>query len=176
MIVTINTDASFSPSEKRGSFAFWIVSNSGRVATSGMLRKKVLTPSEAEFQCIINAIHTLVNQNWKNIDKIIINTDCLNVIHLIKNNQKAIKRYGLRKWGKYLVDKFTNIVYKSSLRKVPIEFRHIKAHVSTETTKQYVNDWCDKEAKKQLYNFHKLNIKEHVRNRSTTPGTTSGTA
>ena len=67
MIVTVNTDASYSPGAERGSFAFWIVSNSGRVQMSGMLKNRVGRPEQAEFQCIINAVHILIQQDWKKI-------------------------------------------------------------------------------------------------------------
>ncbi len=159
MIVTINTDASFSWSEERGSFAFWIVSNSGKVAMSGMLRKRLHRAEQAEFQCIINSLHVLINQNWKNIEKIIINTDCLNVIHLLKNDKKAIEKYRLRSWGNHLVLEFTRMRARH-LGRVPMEIRHVKAHQEISSAKQWVNDWCDTEAKKALMKFINSKVKK----------------
>lgn len=155
MIVTINTDASFSRSLQRGSYAFWIVSNMGKVAKSGMLKKKIHRPEQGEFHCILNALHTALNQDWRNIDKIIINIDCLNVIHLMNKNKEAIIKYNLRSWGDYLVHRFDMMLReKKMLGKVQVEFRHIRAHQSTESRKQWVNDWCDRNAKEQLSKFH----------------------
>jgi len=153
MIVTVCTDASFSWSLERGSFAFWIVSNQGKIAKSGMLNKRIHRAEQAEFQCIINAIHVLIAADWKDVEKIIINTDCLNVIHLISGNKNAIRKYRLGSWGNHLVLLLKLMIDKSKLKKVKLEFRHVRAHVSTATPKQWVNDWCDKEAKKQLMNF-----------------------
>lgn len=153
MTVTINTDASWSWSEERGSYAFWIVSDSGRVCKSGLLREKVKRAEAAEFQCIINAMYVLTKMDWKDITKVIINTDCLNVIHLVEGNKKAIKRYRLSQWGHTFKVQLEDLIAKSDLSATKIEFRHVRAHVSTDSKKQWVNDWCDREAKLELMKF-----------------------
>ncbi len=153
MIVTINTDASFNFEENRGSFAFWIVCNKGKLAKSGMIRRKCSRPEKAEFRCIINAVYCLSKADITGITKIIINTDCLNVIHLVKGNKKAIQKYGLASWGNDLVSRLSFLMMEKNLRKATIEMRHVKSHQSTSTAREWVNDWCDKEAKKQLGNF-----------------------
>lgn len=155
MIVTINTDASFSNTFKRGSYAFWIISNSGKIAKSGILKQAVGRPEQAEFMCIINAIHTLIVQDWKNIEKVVINTDCLNVIHIIKDCKYSIEKYKLKKWGNHLKSRMVKILLNSSLAKTPFEFRHVRAHQEIQSSKQYVNDWCDKEAKLAMNRFIK---------------------
>ena len=161
MITTITTDASYSWSLHRGSYAFWIVSNSGKIAKAGMLKQKVTRAEQCEFMCIINALHVLSTQDWGKTTKIIINTDCLNVIHLVKRNKELIRRYNL-KWGKNLVHKMEQLIYHSKLRGAEVEFRHIKAHQEISTSRQWVNDWCDKEAKRSLMKFvrqHEINPK-----------------
>jgi len=150
MIVTINTDASFSAKHKVGSFAFWIVCDQGKIAKSGILRRKVGKPDIAEFRCVINALHVLINSDFTGITRIIFNTDCLNVCHLMQGNKREINKYSLGPWGHYLVTVFNETLKQSRLKKCQIEFRHVKAHVSTDTARQWVNDWCDKEAKKQI--------------------------
>lgn len=162
MIVTINTDASFSLKHQLGTYAFWIVCNEGKIAKSGVLRKKVKRPEVAEFRCIINALYVLICADFKDITKVIINTDCLNVIHLAQKKEKLIKKYGLYSWGQHLVLQMEIMIMKSKLRRVEIEFRHVKSHESTETARQWVNEWCDSEAKKQLRNeIIKLNKVEN---------------
>jgi ribonuclease HI len=150
MIVTINTDASFHPKHKIGGYAFWIVCDEGRFSHSGILRKEVNRPEVAEMKCIINAIYVLGTLNFKNISKIIINTDCLNAIHLFKKRKSSIKKYELE-WGLDLANDLTNELAKSKLSKTLIEFRHIRSHQHTETKRNWVNNWCDKAAKKQLW-------------------------
>lgn len=157
MIVTINTDASFNAKHQIGSYAFWIKSDMGRVQQSGLLRRQVSRPEIAEFRCIINAIHVLGLQNWKDIKKIIINTDCLNVIHLLKKDRKNIQKYSLASWGSYLTTVFYEMIRKQKLDKIPIEYRHVQSHVNITDKKTFVNDWCDKAAKAVIRTqIHKL--------------------
>ena len=146
MIVTINTDASWHSGFKIGAFAFWIVSNQGRVLNSGALKTKCSNPTEAEIKCIINAVFTLKKQKWTDITKVIINTDATNAIAILTNKKIEIKKYNL-KWGDSLRGTFNKI--KVGLHEV--EFRHIKAHTTTENAKSWVNDYCDKKAKEMLW-------------------------
>ena len=154
MIVTINTDASYSHRHKRGSYAFWIISNQGKIARSGMLKRICHRPEVAEFMCIINAIHALSISGWVNIEKVVINTDCLNVIHLLVGRNFEIRQYRLG-FGKQYVAKFKQIVNNSTLKSIPKNIRHIKSHQEIKTPKQWVNDWCDREAKLQINKFLK---------------------
>lgn len=152
MIVTINTDASFHSSFKVGAYAFWIVSNLGKVLHCGALRDKVNSPTEAETKCIINALVTLKKQNWQGISKIIINTDSLNSIYILEKHSEEIIKYRL-KFGGVLRNEYNKI----KIHLPPIEFRHVKAHKSTKTARSWVNDWCDKKAKEMLW--QKINSK-----------------
>lgn len=156
MIVTINTDASFYKKQQRGSYAFAIVSNRGRIYRSGVLRKKVTRPEIAEFKCILNAIHVLIQQDWPDISLVVVNTDCLNVIHLLENKKDKIAKYKLGSWGRPLVLKYRIMVAESKkLRFNTFSFRHVKSHTTITDARSYVNDWCDREAKKVLENYIK---------------------
>lgn len=150
MIVTINTDASFSNRHKRGTFAFWINSNRFVIQKTGILRKKCSRPEIAEFRCIINAIHTLGKQNTIGLKKIIINTDCLNVIHLIKKDKEAIRKYQLQSFGSMLVFRFEEVLRSHKLHKAILDLRHVRSHTGADDARSYVNEWCDTEAKKQM--------------------------
>lgn len=161
MIVTINTDASFSKLYQRGTYAFWIKSNKGKITKSGLLRNECSRPEIAEFRCIVNAMHKLAEANWADITKVIINTDCMNVIYLIARDNKKIKRFGLFPWGSDTLNKFESMVSsyrKTFLKGVPIELRHVKAHVSTKSDREWVNDWCDKEAKRHMAAYLKTQL------------------
>lgn len=150
MIVTINTDASFSQKHQRGSFAFWIVSDRFKLLKSGLLRRQVSSPQIAEFRCIINAFHVLLNEDVSDVHKIIVNTDCLNVIHLIKGDKENIRRYRLASWGSNLVSTLEQMLIAKRLNPSIIEMRHVKAHTDNTDARSYVNDWCDREAKRHL--------------------------
>lgn len=157
MIVTINTDASWSPRFKSASYAFWIVSNSGKIAKSGIQKFSASNPDIAELRCIVNAMYSLSKSGWEGITQVIINTDSLNSCHVLRKDSMATRKYrlndseykGLRKKFFKIFDSFSNSAW--------VEFRHVKAHESTTTKRQWVNDWCDQEAKKQLIKWHKIN-------------------
>jgi len=154
MVVTINTDASFSRKHQVGSYAFWIKCDEFNIGKSGMLKKRVSKPQIAEFRCIINSLHTLFTT--KTVDRIgfiVVNTDCLDVIHLINDDKVAIRNYNLASWGNHLVQTYDLLRTRHKKLKIKIEFRHVKSHTDTDTGRTFVNDWCDKEAKKHIQEY-----------------------
>ncbi len=153
MLVTINTDASFHPILKHGAYAFWIICDDFKISKSGVFRDKCINPDDAEAKCMINALKSLLstNNNTNVITKIIINTDSLNGIALIKNDKEHIKRYigkNIKRW-KHIRIAYHNVL-KFNKNKFVIEFRHVKAHTNINDKRSYVNNWCDSEAKKEL--------------------------
>jgi ribonuclease HI len=150
MLVTINTDASFNRKYKKAAYAFWIVCNEERYRFAAMIKQPVSRPEEAEFMAIINAVHGLGFLRLRAIHKIIINTDCLNVIHLINRDKAKIAEYKLAKWGEPLYEKYLAVLKQFNLDAAEIEPRHVEAHKGSDTKRKWVNDWCDKTAKKVL--------------------------
>lgn len=150
MIVTINTDAAYHYQHKVGAFAFWIISDSGRIMHSAPFKTLVNSSDRAEMQCIINAIQALIQQNWVLINKIVINTDSLNSIHVFTNDKSSIKKYNLQ-WASEMRGIFNSIKYHSPLSNVPIKFNHVPSHKDTTTKRAWVNQWCDDKAKEQLW-------------------------
>lgn len=149
MVVTVNTDASFSPHHKVGAYAAWIKFDNTKLTISGELRAKCNRPEEAEYKCIINALAMLSRITPpRRIRKIIINTDCLNVIHCATGDKKAVGMYNLRKLDKAMTPEYKKIL--SKFPGVEMDFRHVKSHQSTDTPREFVNQWCDTEAKKHL--------------------------
>lgn len=158
MVVTINTDASWHSALKVGAFAFWIVSNKGRVLKCGAFKNQVSNSSKAEAQCIINALHALKEQKWNDIKLAVINTDSKNAIAIFTKDKAEIKRWKLQ-WGDPLRKKFEEL--KAGLGKV--DFRYVPAHKNIKDSKTWVNDWCDKKAKEMLWkeiNSNKINLKK----------------
>ena len=141
MNITINTDASFCPLTKVGGYAFYIVCNQFKIQKAGEFKTLPKSSIEAETMCIGNAIATLLSQELPNqVNYIIINTDCLNAIH-------SITMGGGKVYGK--VRKLKNKIKRVS-KANKLEFRHVKAHNGTPDARSWVNDWCDKEAKKYM--------------------------
>ena len=150
MLVTINTDASFHPSLKFGAYAFWAVSNDFKITKSGVFKTKCINSHDAEAKCIINALQVVLLAH-KGITKVIVNTDSLNGIALLKNDKAHIKRYmgsNMVMWKHIRIA--YNKVTTGNQNKVEIEYRHVKAHSGVNDKRSYVNEWCDTEAKKQL--------------------------
>lgn len=154
MLVTINTDASFNRKHKLGAYAYWISCDDGKFQHAGVLKGTIERPEEAEFKCIINAVYTVSTLKLNTpIHRIIINTDCLNVIHLAKQDLPKIQEYKLAGWGLPLYESLVSIVTKAGYTDIPIDFKHVKAHTTTETKRAWVNNWCDEQAKKALKKF-----------------------
>lgn len=158
MNLTINTDASFHPDHKVGGFAFWMVCDTGRHKQSGPLNS-VGNSTEAESMAIANALHVLLNSKVPGVTKIIINTDSKNSITFIKKRAKVGTPYKIA----YLLIRKLKQKYN-----VPgglkCEFRHVKAHSGKDDKRSWVNDWCDREAKKEMRKLVSKIQKEDAKN------------
>lgn len=139
--ITINTDASFHPEYKVGGYAFYIICDLFKIQKGGKFKTQPKDSTHAEVMCIGNAIATLLAQKelpeclW-----LVFNTDSKMGMDMIKRRrttlgvkvdtlrQQLIKRLGSRK----------------------NKMRHVKAHKGTPDARRWVNDWCDKEAKKWM--------------------------
>lgn len=150
MNITITTDASFSSKYKRGTYAFFITCNIGRMSQAGALRKKCNSPTEAEIKCIINALSFVYQQKelFSKCKNIYINTDSLNSIHIWNADNQSIYKYRLRGLASQLSLDIHKL--KKLFKGKTIELRHVKAHVSTDTKREWVNDFCDKAAKTEM--------------------------
>lgn len=147
MLVTINTDASFHPQLKHGAYAFWAVCNDFKITKSGVFKSKCFSPDDAEAKCIINAL-TVILKAHTGITKIIVNTDSLNAIAILTKDIYHLKKYRVSvKMYAHIRQQYHLVL---SSKKCSVEFRHVKAHSGTGDKRSYVNEWCDKEAKRQL--------------------------
>jgi len=150
MLVTINTDASFHPKLKYGAYAFWAVCNDFKITKSGVFRKKCIDPDDAEAKCILNAL-TVILKAHKGITKIIINTDSLNATAYLKNDKKHVRRYGLSNSKLIQFHALFRQAKADYKKELTIEFRHVKAHTGVDDARSYVNEWCDAEAKRNMW-------------------------
>lgn len=91
MNVTVNTDASFSYTHKIGTWAFWMVSNLGRITGSGKFKNGCLDSNEAEMKAICNAL-TVITENptlMASVKVIYVNTDSMSAIYVFTNDKKT---------------------------------------------------------------------------------------
>ena len=150
MLVTLSTDASFHNKLKYGAYAFWAVCNEFKITKSGIFKNKCINSDDAEAKCIINALKIVLLAH-NDITKVIVNTDSLNAIALLKNNRVHMKKYmgnNMKMWSH--IRNAYNKVLRENKNKAVIEFRHVKAHTGITDKRSYVNDWCDSKAKEQL--------------------------
>ena len=163
MLVTINTDASWHPYFKVGSYAFWVVSNIFKIKKSNIFKQpKAHNPDICEIKCILNALWLTLKQD-QSISKVIINTDSQNAIYVFEDNRKMCRKYRLTGYKKYR-QKYNDICRKYRKKtgvdlKNNVEFRKVKSHNDTDTKRGWVNQWCDDSAKKALWKY----IDEHLR-------------
>lgn len=147
MNVTINTDASFHPIYKVGGYAFWIACDKGRIKQSGTL-KEAVNSTDCELKAIANALYVLEKSqlNDGTIRLIIINSDAKTVMSHIKPVKKKTV-------GSFIYKTVCRILSQSGLSVSGKTFkvRHVKAHTGKlDKPRSWVNDWCDREAKKGM--------------------------
>jgi ribonuclease HI len=156
MVVTINTDASYSPKHKVGAFAFWIVCDQGKIQKAGELRE-THAPHDAEAKSIANAFHTLLHSKFTGISKIVVNTDSMICINRMGSRGKAYSP------ERSVWNTVRRMKKKNADQYLKIEYRHVKAHSGTDTARKFVNDWCDKEAKKFMRKMVRKKLKNEGR-------------
>jgi ribonuclease HI len=147
MLVTVTTDASYHQTLNHGSYAFWAVCDNFRINKSGVFRNKCINPDDAEAMAIINALRIVLLLD-RSIKKIIVNTDSLNAIALLRWDKKHIKKYistDLAIWNH-----IRTAFKKLALKDINLIFRHVKAHSGVLDKRSFANEWCDGEAKRQL--------------------------
>lgn len=146
--ITINTDASYSGDHKKGGYAFYIVCNEFRIKSGGPFRVEPRNSEEAEMMAIGNAIATLLRRAILPKTKLlVINSDCKNGMTKIQKPNKIVNvdNRTLPRKVKELLNQLSNRVGNPK-----IDFRHVKAHNGFPDARSWVNDWCDKEAKKHM--------------------------
>jgi ribonuclease HI len=134
---TINTDAGLKPDGK-AAFAYWIRSEHIILKGSGKLKDGIKNSNEAELAAILNALKIVsLNEFLRNADCIVVNCDNKQAIKILR--EKRINGY----------DKYVKF-YKDIIKIItcPITYKHVKGHSKGKTTREWVNNWCDKTLKK----------------------------
>jgi len=146
--ITINTDASFHPGLKVGGYAFYVVCDLFKIQKGGMFKCQPRSPIEAEMMCMANALTALLRQKELPTAKlIVINSDCL-----WSFSQIGRKKQGVGKTVAKILKQVRQEMAWKGIVMPEYEFRHVKAHNGTKDARSWVNDWCDREAKKWTAN------------------------
>lgn len=145
MNITITTDASYYNQHKVGAYAFWISTPVGKYRKSGVFKERVIDSTDAEFKCILNALHYATTK-FNTLIKIIVNTDSMSVVDIVNKNKFYKKKRNI------LLKTYNDLKIKLNCE---IEFRHVKGHAPSVGKRNWVNNWCDKEAKKEVKKYLK---------------------
>lgn len=143
---TINTDASRDPISGVSAWACWIKSSHYKITTSGAFAEPTPTSSVAEMLAIEQALLLLDNlidselflRTRQNRFKVYINTDSKWCLRILTGDLQR---------GKHME---IGMRVKAMTHRYDIVPRHVKAHTKGKLARDYVNAWCDREAKAQL--------------------------
>jgi ribonuclease HI len=123
MRATVITDASFCPRTGAGGWAAWIRFDDKRlVKRSGAFRDLAKHSTDAEFKAAVNG-----------------------VLHAAAGGATTVL---LQSDNQQVVQQFAQMVNAAGVP-IPcvVKTRHVKGHDGGHTTRSWVNEWCDREAK-----------------------------
>lgn len=143
MLVTIITDASFCSETNAAGYGYWIVCERGRKSGGGPVKSRVPCSMIAEMMACCNGLWiALSNGLVTRGDTVLIQTDCQPAIDLFLKTGKSYDKNKLE-----VLDYMAKIVQENELE---VKYRHVKGHTDGSTPRTYVNNVCDKAAKKYM--------------------------
>lgn len=143
MIVTVMSDASFCHTTKASGWGIWIRSDRGIYEAGGKFKNQPESATEAEAMALSIAVFAAFRQGIAEPgDRLIVQTDCMQNIHAYDGAK--------RRRSKLILD---TVKYTKDLiaeKKCTFEIRHVRAHDPKAGKRNYINDVCDKLAKKAM--------------------------
>jgi ribonuclease HI len=145
MLLTLFVDASYYHETGASAYAFWAVSERGKLTFSGRFTKKIEGSGHAELAAIANALHVVLpHPIAAGAKQVLIQSDCTGAIDRVKNKDSS-------RHGKLL----QHILSTADKYGVSVIMRHIKAHSGTGEPRLFCHDWCDKEARRIARIIHR---------------------
>lgn len=143
---TVITDASFCSETRAAGWAAYIRIDGvpEPVKAYAAFREPLINSAEAELLAAVNGLW-LARQHGA--EHLLLQTDCLAVVHLIN------RKYRGRRWKlhRVLVAAFAD----KGLDLVAVTARHVKGHSGVKDARSYVNRWCDRHAKAAMRGHRK---------------------
>jgi ribonuclease HI len=139
---TVITDASYCHKTNRGGWAAWIRidGRSEPIKKYGSFKRNLPNSTDAEKKAALNG---MVIAKAYGADAILLQTDCLSVVHLIDGTTKKRK----------LIDEWTRYLASCGLLAMTIKGRHVKGHTKKTEPRFFVNRWCDEKANEGRLNY-----------------------
>lgn len=123
---TVNVDASFCPRTRAAGWACWIAIDGGqKIKWSGKFHRRPKTSTEAELWAMLNGVWLAASAK---VTHILVQGDCLAALNKLQRRDLDARLP----------------------HAVSITTKHVKAHTDTASPRTWVNDWCDKAAKKHM--------------------------
>lgn len=133
---TITTDISLDEKLQVATYAFWISTNHGYFTMTGILKAKTNSTTHAETAAIGNALSFVIQKFGEGyFDNVRVNTDSKGAKHAIDIRKKGIGE---------------SVHALCSRAGKDFRIVHVKGHTSKKQPRYYVNNWCDKQARKAL--------------------------
>lgn len=130
------------PQPKAAAWAAWIrvTGVNGPIKKGGLLKLgPVKTSAWAELYAALNGVWIAAQYGATSV---LVRSDCLEVVKVL--NEEAFANN--KKWQAY-----RKAVKEHSLEHLDITAKHVRAHTEDfSTAAAYVNDWCDREAKRHM--------------------------
>ena len=142
MLVTLFTDASFNRALGRGVWAAWAKANGKTIRHSGAIKEPMPDIAESELAAIANGLFAAKKKFEPPFgSKIIVATDSAEAIaSLCNRNHPRVK-------ARFL----TNYIHALAQEQGwTLDIRHVKGHKGTQTPRNAVNTWCDKECRRLM--------------------------
>jgi ribonuclease HI len=132
---TVITDASFCHITKKAGWAAWIRVDGLRepIKAYGSFKRKVSTSINAEKMAAINGVYLAVKHG---ADAVLLQSDCLSVVHLIDGTTKK----------QSLKTEWDGLLRQAGVSGVLLSAKHVRGHTKIDDARSYVNRWCDTHA------------------------------
>jgi ribonuclease HI len=142
MLITMFTDASFSSTLQRGTWAAWAKAEGTTQRFSGVIKRPLKQSGDAEIAAIANGLHCACRAlSPPPNSKFIIQTDSAEAICAYRTVSHA---------RPYCQEILAYAQLIASTNQLTLEFRHVKGHKGNATPRHAVNTWCDREARKLM--------------------------
>lgn len=148
--ITLATDISIDSGDKVATWAAYIRYDGGAIKKSGVFKEYPPNTFQAESLALINAL-VIINNSISDLHdyRLIVHSEVFNPLKPIRNKNGAIKEHDKRRSDAIfsIAIPILNEFISWDIRKIKAHNRDVKPY---EKGKYYMNEWCDKKARKLL--------------------------
>lgn len=142
MLVTLYTDASWSPHDGTGAYAYFARSSAGRIEHAGRVPRRCPSNHHAEMYAIAKGCADVV-MRWPQTRTVFVNTDSMTCLEVLwpwgrsrhqSDSPHAVLGRGLLQWLEG--------------EGVKLRSKHVKAHTGRSDVRSYLNERMDAAARR----------------------------